>query len=374
MLNMYRVRNVITIIAVMMLSYTNESIAKSYIYFTDGNNYSRIDAITNTVEQITMPVPDNTSNAGFLATDVVNKYLYIRHCQVAASCNIGVYDLITLAFIKEIYIGAQDYNMKMLLYPDATKFLIQYSLPSDELDPESDPGGYVTDLYDAKTQEEIKNIEEYISLEKSMFTKDGKKILSIIEGSEAKLLTYDILTFKNTEISDLTMLWRKKPVVFSSGIEGVDTGMLILFENIKSSKLLQDNLDIFVYDIELGTKSARISTGLQGNVRLYSYGNKLVLDENETLRYSGAVMGFISSGRLNFYDVIDGKKIGTFQLPVKGEGEILAIDQANNLLYYKSEGITKNSSVITIVDVKNFKTVTTLNIPFVVNNAIFYDR
>ena len=347
--------------------------AKTSAYFVGPQGrIAKLDTDTNALIQLSLKTPANTTLDKILGADTINNYLYVTHCPRLGPCKVGVYGLKTLNFIKELPLVAQAPDVQMLIYPDGTKFLIQYVTQGGA----GEETGYTTDLYDAKTLTKIKNLQTIFGMEKVMFPSDSKKIYSVIGGDDAHVDIIDSSSYQKMESRDLTLLWRKEPEVFSSGIESYGSGGILVFENVKVGPDLPDKLDLYVYDIEIKTTSTRISTGLQGDAIIAINGTKIIFDETvDVIRKFGGkdrVMGSRSLGRVHIYDVATGKELGLISFQAQGKGRIRGIRPAGDRLYYQSEGDTKETSKITVIDINNYATVTTVPLPFRVLFTTFF--
>jgi len=365
----------LAVISLFLLVTQQKAFATTFAYFTGlEGKITKLDTDTNAVTQLTLKIPDNTTLDSILGSDTVNNYIYISHCSRLGPCKVGIYGLKTLDFIKELPLTSLSPNIQMLIYPDGSKNLINYLLPGSG----GKRGGYTTDLYDGKTLNEIKNLSITFGLYKIMFSKDGKKIYSIIGGDDAKVDTVDSATYEILVSKDLTQIWRKKPEVFSSGIESFGSGKVLIFENVKTEKGLPDKLDLFVYDIENGAVSPKIPTGLQGDAVLMSNGAKIIFDENQDIRKVIAgkdrLLGFKSLGRLHIYDVATGNQLGLITFQAQVDGEVIGIRPAGDRLYYQSKGETEGTSIITVMDIKDYSVVTTISLPFDVLSVVFFDE
>lgn len=359
----------------LMLVAPQQSFAKTYAYFIGSQGkIAKLDTDTNSFTQLTLKIPAGVTTDKILGANLVTNHIYLTHCVRLGSCKVGVYGLKTLNFVKELPLESLDPDIQMVIYPDGSKFLIQYFAPG-EGEVES---GYTTDLYDAKTLSKTKNLETIFAMEEVMFSPDGKKIYSIIGGDNAKVDIIDSSSFQRLESHDLTKIWRNEPAVFSSGIESFGYGKILFYENVKDSEDLPNKLDLSVYNITTKAVSPRISTKLQGNAILSTDGTKIVFDENEYIREmiegKNRIMGFKSVGRLHIYEVSTGNKLGTIPFTVKGSGKVLGIRPAGDRLYYESEGDTAETSKITVINIKTYSVVTSFPLPFKVLSTVFVEE
>jgi len=365
----------LAVISLFLLVTQQKAFATTFAYFTGvEGKITKLDTDTNAVTQLTLKMPDNTTLDSILGSDTVNNYIYISHCSRLGPCKVGIYGLKTLDFIKELPLTSLSPNIQMLIYPDGSKFLINYLLPGSG----GEKGGYTTDLYDGKTLNEIRNLSISFGLYKVMFSKDGKKIYSIIGGDYAKVDTIDSTTYEILVSKDLTQIWRKKPEVFSSGIESFGSGKILIFENVKTARDLPTKLDLYTYDIGSKTISPKVSTGLKGDSVLIQDGTKIIFDENQVIRKTiegeSEVTGFKSLGSLHIYDVATGNQLGLITFQVQGHGEIIGIRPAGDRLYYQSKGETEGTSIITVMDIKDYSVVTTISLSFDVLSVVFFDE
>lgn len=345
--------------------------AKTYAYLVGDGSMASLDTDTNIITPLEFKISSYATFGGVLAADKINNYMYIRHCVRLGTCKVGVYGLKDLKFIKELPLEAQDHNIDQLIYPDGSKFLIQYLSKEDE----NDEGGYTTDIYDAKTLTEIGNLSTYVSLETAKITPDSKNIYSIAGGDEAKLYIIDSKTFETKSTTELSQYWRKKPAVFASGVTyWSETNKLLIGENLQSKKRDVGKLDLFVYDIETQQLSKRISTGLQGYSMITPDGNKIILDENQDVRDRGALVGSTSLGKLHIYNIASGTETGLISFPVKGEGNVLKMKSTSDVVYYVSEGDTPDSSLITVINIVSNKVLKSTQMPFKVIDMVFYEK
>ncbi len=372
---MQSIRFTVVAICSVLCMWPQYGFAKTYAYFIgQAGKIARLDTDTNAVTQLTLKTPSNVDLDKVLGADTVNKLFYITHCVRLGPCRIGVYGLNTLNFIKELPIIADEPDVQMVIYPDGSKFLVQYLFA----DGASGGKGYTTDLYDAKTLSMIKNLQTFFAMEDVMFSSDKKKIYSVVGGDDAKVNVIDSSTFQVLASRDLTQIWRQD--VFAADVESFDNGKILISEDLKKEKNLPDKLDFYIYDIESGGLSPKISTGLQGNLTLTSGGTKIILDENQDIREvlprgsKAHLMGFKSLGRIHIYDVATGKELRMIFFKVQGEGKIRGIRPAGDRLYYESEGSTKDSSNITIIDIKNYQVLTTISLPFKPLTTIFFEQ
>ena len=365
------IRFIIAVTCSILCIWAQYSFAKTYAYFMGPEGkIAKIDADTNAFIHAALKIPDNVADLdAILRFDTINKNLFIAHCVRLGSCKVGVYDLRTLSFIKELPIESLKSDMQMVFYPDGSKFLINYLLPGSG----GKEGGYTIDLYDAKTLSEMKNVQTFFGMNKVAFSKDAKKIYSV--DRENNLITIDSSTFNELTRIDLNQIWRKKPEVFSSGIEYFDSGKILIFENLQAAKKLPRKLELYVYDMEGQIVSPKISTGLQGDAVLTPDGVKVIFDENQDVRNKdGWLMGSKSLGRMHIYAVATGKELKIISFKVQGEGKIRGIRPAGDRLYYESEGSTKDSANITVIDIKNYQVLTTISLPFKPLTMIFFEQ
>ncbi len=357
----------------IILPSKSTAVTSAYLIGAEGK-VVKLDTDTNAVTNLKLKIPDYAEFNAVLGVDTVNNNLYVAHCARLAPCKVGIYGLKTLEFIKELPLISTKSDIQMLIYPDGSKFLINYLLPGSD----GKEGGYTIDLYDAKTLAEIKNLNTFFGMYRVMLSKDGKKIYSIIGGAEAKVETIDSTTYKVLASKDLTQVWRKKPDVFGSRVESYSSGKILISENLKTEIILPDKLDFYLYDIESGATSTRISTGLQGDAVLVSDGTKIIFDENQTMKdpVRGWISGFQSAGRLHIYDVSTAGEIGLVSFQAKGKSKIKirGIRPSGDRLYYQSEGDTEDTTKIIIMDIKNFTVITTINVPFRVLSMIFFEE
>ncbi len=363
------------VLSLFLLLMPQQGFAKTYAYFIgfieQEDKIVKLDTDTNSVTQLTLQKPVGATIDKILGTNLVTNHIYLTHCIRLGPCKVGIYGLKTLNFIKELPLTSLDPDIQMIIYPDGSQFLLQYFMAGEG----DTQGGYTTDLYDAKTLSEIRNLQTIFAMKKIMFSQDGQKIYSIIGGDNARVDIIDSSSFEVLSSHDLTQIWRKKPEVFSSGIESFRYGKIVIFENMKSGIGLPDKLDLCVYDITSHSVSPRISTGLQGNAVLSTDGTKIIFDENEDIRKmiegKNRLMGFRSLGRLHIYDVNAGNKLGSISFQVKGEGKVRGIRPAGDRLYYESEGDTPETSKITVLDINNYSVVTSFTLPFEVLDIVF---
>lgn len=347
------------------------SFAKTYAYFVGSKGkIAKIDTETNAITQINLKIPTDTSLNSILHADTINNYLYVTHCIRLGNCKVGIYGLKTLDFIKELPLeSSAGEAIEMLIYPDGSKFLVQYFDPGDE----EEEGGYATDLYDAKTLTRINNLETIFAMKRVMFSSDSKKIYSIIGGDEPKVDIIDSTTFQVLESRDLIQI--KKPNIFSTGIKNFGSGKILIFENLQAAKGLSRKLDLYVYDIETQAVSPKIATGLQGDATLTAGGTRIIFDENQDIRgKENTLRGFKSLGRIHIYDVATGNKIAFISFQPKGKGKIRGIRPDGSKLYYQSEGDTKDTSLITIIDINNRSVITSFTLPFKVLFMTFFEE
>ncbi len=361
--------------ALSLLIAPSHGFTKTYAYFIGPKaNVTKLDTDTNAVTQLILKNPENVDIDKVLGADTVNKRLYLTHCVRLGPCKVGAYNLNTLSFIKELSLIADEPDVQMIIFTDGSNLVLQYHLAGDE----SGEGGYTTDLYDAKTLTEIKNLSTIFNMESVMFSADSKKIYSVVEGAEAKVDIIDSSTFQSLVSRDLTQFWRKKPEVFSSGVKSFGNGKILIFENLQAAKGLPRKLDLYSYDIETQKLSPRISTGLQGDAAFTPDGSKIILDENQDVREKiggeSYLMGFKSLGRMHIYDVATGKELKMISFKPQGSGKIRGIRPAGDRVYYESEGSTKNSSNITVIDIKNYQVLTTISLPFKPLSVIFFEQ
>jgi len=360
---------------VMVVVAPQQSFAKTYAYFIGPQGkIAKLDTDTNSLAQLTLKIPAGVTTDKILGANPITNHIYLAHCVRLGSCRVGVYGLKSLNLIKELPLESIDPDIQMVLYPDGSKFLIQYFAPGEG----DEEGGYTTDLYDAKTLSQIKNLETIFAMEEVMFSSDGKKIYSVVGGDDAKVDIFDSSSFERLESRDLTQIWRPEPEVFSSGIESFGNGRILFYENVKVSKDLPDKLDLGVYNITNKAISPRISTGLQGDAILSTTGTKIVFDENEDIiKMFGnerQIMGFKSLGRLHIYEVSTGNQLGSISFSVKGSGKIRGIRPDGDKLYYESEGEAAETSKITVINIKTYSVVTSFPLPFKVLSTFFFEE
>ena len=361
------------LISLCLLVTPEHSFANTYAYFIGPEGkIAKLNTDTNAVTQLNLKTSAGVALDKILDADTANFNLYINHCVRLSSCKLGVYGLKTLSFIKELPLESLDPNVQMIIYPDGSKFLIQYFIPGEE----GEEGGYTTDLYNGKTLTKIQNLRTIFGMEEVMFSLNGKKIYSVIGGDEARIDTIDSTTFKVLASKDLTQLWRKD--VFRARVENFEKGKLLISENLKTEINLPDKLDFYVYDIETGGTSPKISTGLQGNLVLTPDGTKIIFDENQDIRETIAgesrFIGFKSLGRLHIYDVATGNKIKTISFNAKETGKVIGIRPAGDRLYYQSKGLTEDTYNITVINIKNYYVMTTSSLPFKVLFVVFFEE
>lgn len=276
--------------------------------------------------------------------------------------------------MKELPLIADEPDVQMVIYPDGSRFIVQYLAAGGE----GGVTGYTTDLYNAKTVSMIENLKTFFAMEEVMFSSDRKKLYSVVGGDDAKVDIIDSSTFQTLASRDLAQIWRQD--VFAADVESFDSGKILISEDLKAEKNLPDKLDFYVYDIESGGLSPKISTGLQGNLTLISGGTKIIFDENQDVREvlskggKAHIMGFKSSGRIHIYDVATGKELRMIPFKVQGQGKIAGIRPAGDRLYYESEGLTKDSANITVIDIKNYQVLTTISLPFKPLSVIFFEQ
>lgn len=361
----------LSIIGIFVFTSATKSNAKTFAYLVGDGKMVSLDTDTNIITPLEFKISSNTSFGGVLAADKINNYMYIRHCVRLGTCKVGVYDLRDLKFIKELPLEAQDHSIDQLIYPDGSKFLIQYLSKEDE----NEEGGYTTDIYDAKTLTEIGNLSTYISLDNATITSDSKNIYSIAGGDEAKLYVIDSKTFETKSTTELSQYWRKKPAVFASGVTyWGEVNKILIGENLQSKKRDVGKLDLFAYDIETQQLSKRISTGLQGYSMITPDGNKIILDENQDVRDRGALVGSTSLGKLHVYSIANGAETGLISFSVKGEGNVLKMKHTSDVVYYVSEGDVPDSSLITVIDIIKNKVLESIQMPFKVIDMVFYEK
>ena len=357
----------------LFLAAPQHTIAKTYAYFIGSEGgVAKLDTDTNTIASLKLKIPTNVSMDAVLAADTVNNHLFIAHCVRLGPCKVGVYSLKTLDFIKELSLVSSRADIQMLIYPDGSGFLINYLLAGSG----DKEGGYTIDLYDAKTLVEKRNLQTFFGMKEVMFSADGKKIYSVIGGDDARADIIDSTTFQVLTSRDLTQIWRKD--VFVSDIEDFVNGKIVISEDLKTERSLPDKLDFYVYDIVTGATSPKISTGLQGNLMLHVDGARIILDETQDIRQAlggkSRYIGYRSLGRMHIYDVATGKELRTISFKAQGRGNIRGIRPAGDRLYYESEGLTKDTTNITVIDIKNYQVLTTISLPFKPLTMIFFEQ
>lgn len=356
-------------ISLGLLGFPSYSFAKTYAYFIGmEGKVAKLDTDTNTVTA-NLKIEGGT----VLGADRINNYLYISHCIRLGPCKIGVYGLQTLAFIKYLPLESLKEDIQMIIYPDGSKFLINYLLSGGE-DKEIEEAGYTIDLYDARKLTEIENVQNFFGMSEVMFSADGKKIYSV--DSEDVLYTIDSITFQVLASRDLAQVWRKD--IFGARVKHFINGKLLISENLKTEISLPNKLDLYVYDIETQAVSPKISTGLQGDAMFTAGGAKIIFDENEDIRKikgsKSYLMGFRSLGRLHIYDVATGKELRTISFKAQGKGKVIGIRPAGDRLYYQSEGLTKDTYNVTVINIKDYYVMTTISLPFKAFFVTFFEE
>jgi DNA-binding beta-propeller fold protein YncE len=359
-------------VSIFLLVTPSHSIGKTYAYFIGPQGkIAKLDTDTNSFAQMSLKTPPNATLDKILGADTVNNHIFVTHCVRLGSCKIGVYGLKTLDFIKELPLEADEPDVQVLIYPDGTKLVIQFL----SLNGAGGGGGYTTDVFDAKTLNFVKNLQTIFGMEEVMFSADSKKIYSVIDGADAHVDTIDSSTFQVLTSKDLIQIWRKEPEVFSSGVESFGAGKILIFENLQAAKRMASKLDLYSYQIDNMTISPRISTGLQGDAVFNLGGSKIIFDETQDVRdKDGDLRGYKSLGRMHIYDVATGKELKMISFKAQGQGKIRGIRPAGDRLYYQSDGLTKNTSNITVIDIKNYQVVTTISLPFKPLSLIFFEQ
>lgn len=369
-------KNIICLLGVLsLLVAPSVGFGKTLAYFFGSKSkVVKLDTVTNAITQLTLKTPNKVDLDKFLGADTVNRNLFVTHCVRLGPCKIGVYNLNTLNFVKELPLVADEPDVKMVIYPDGSKFIVQYLSAGGE----SGAKGYTTDLYNAKTLSIIKNLRVFFAIEEVMFTPDNKKIYSVIGGDDAKVDIIDSSTFQTLESKDLTQFWRKEPEVFSSGVKNFGSGKILIFENLQEKKGMPRKHDLYTFDIAAQKISPRISTGLQGSAIFTPDGTKIIFDENKDVREiingNSRYRGTKSLGRMHIYDVATGKELKMISFKVQGRGIVKGITPAGDRLYYESEGLTTDSANITVIDIKNYQVLTTISLPFKPLSVIFLQQ
>jgi hypothetical protein len=361
------------IVALSLFIMPQESFGKTYVYFVGPKGkIAKLDTVTNAVSQLSLKMPSGETLDKVLGADRTNNRLYVTHYSPGEICKVGVYDLKTLAFVKKLPLESLDPSVEMVIYPDGSKFLIQYFTPGDG----AGEGGYTTDLYDGKELVLIKNLSTIFGMDKVMFSIDGKKIYSITGGViNAKVTTIDSTTFEELASKDLTQIWRKQPEVFSAGVENYGSGKVLIHENLQFVADQPAKDDLYTYDVVTANISPRISTGLQGHAMLSNDGQCIIYDEYKNHFYSSGMYDRSKSlGRLHIYDVATAKELGSISFEPKGQGKVRGISPAGDTLYYQSEGDTPDTSKIVVIDIKNYSVTTTINLPFKALSMVFFEE
>ncbi len=359
-------------LSLFFLSTPSHSTGKTVAYFIGPQGkIAKLNTDINSFAQMSLKTPSNATLDKILGADTVNNHLFVSHCVRLGSCKIGVYALKTLDFIKELPLEADEPDIQMLIYPDGTKLVIQYL----SLNGAGGGGGYTTDVLDGKTLNFVKNLQTIFGMEDVMFSADSKKIYSVIDGADAHVDTIDSSTFQVLASKDLTQIWRKEPEVFSSGVESFRAGKILIFENLQAAKGLASKLDFYSYQIDSMTISPRISTGLQGDAVFNLDGSKIIFDETQDVRdKNGDLRGYKSLGRMHIYDVVTGKELKMILLKIQGRGKIRGIHSAGDRLYYQSDGLTKDTTNITVIDINNYQVLTTISLPFKPLSVVFFEE
>lgn len=351
----------IFMVLVAILVCVGTGIAKEYVVVFDLNgNMARIDVSSRSVLVNAVNVK-MTGESKLLGIDTNNKNIFMVGCENSL-CSVSVYNLTDFKLKRKLPIELINNDVKVLIYPDGSRFLIQYltAAEGDEV-----PEGYVTDIYNAITLSEIGTVVDYFNFDRVMFSRDNAKMYSIVDGDEAHV---NVINPNNgTIVSSINLLPIKRQGVYYSGVKDAKNSILLFGENIKQKQDDSNNLDFMVYDIDLGKPLSRAHTDLQGDLKLTPNGTSVVLDENITLRkvkgVSSYVRSYQSTGKMTIYDANTGLKKSAINFEVKGRGEILGFDSSSKIIFYTYKNGDGTSKIL-MLDTEVVSNKTMLTVPF----------
>ncbi len=315
-----KTRIIFVLITCLILIFSlKESDAKTFAYLlgTDGTvgkidtdadllvSTSKLEKSSYVQSGETSVVADKVSNHLFVVTGRLTPHIY-------------VYDLKVLKFIKDLGIMSGNPDVNILVSPNGKQLYINWFV--------KEKGGWVYDLYDAKSLSNIKRftVGEFVWGPITTFSPDGSKIY-VYDGETDKVLIYETINFSLLDTIVLTTIWRTD--VFAQGIEDYKGEKILISETEKNNPADPSKDTLFVYDLKTKTLSLRINTGLSGDEKLSPDGTKFFLNEEQViLSEDGSFIKYRKSlGRLHVYDVATGKRGGLVQFSVDRDAEILGI-------------------------------------------------
>lgn len=339
------------------------------VLFDRSGNAGRINLTDATVKLATVKTDnepfqiydERDSSVKLLAVDGINRNLFLLDCD--NGCRVHVISLLDFEQKATLAVEPETDEVKISVLPDGSKLLVQYVLPDDG----DDPGGFTTDIYDAKTLIEIGNCEDFFNLDKIIYSKDRSKIYSVVRGTEAHASVITTGNCSITNVIDLRAIERKD--IKFVDLDDAKSGLVLFVESVKQNREDPDNLDFSVFDLDTLSYVKRVQTGLQGNLILSPDGKTVLLDEYNVIRKklgSGSetyVFGFQSLGKMTGYDSNTGAKKGTVTFSVVGEGKILGFDPSGKKAIY-GYNVGDGTSTVLVIDTATMSIAKTYSLPF----------
>ena len=352
-----RIVNIVILCFVFFLSFVvlpSIGNAATYIYVigNDGKVHKISTESDNIVKQINLEKINNLQNA---TLDNSKGLLYLVHGKLTPG--ISVFELPSLSPLNDFDIVSGS--------PDARVFapLNNNNVYVDWFDDEKGSRVFTKFLNSDFTKE--KDIIPYpIITNRSMYSKDNKKVYSIKMGREVGVYVYSLPDFQFAESIPLKNIFTNG--IFGRTVDDYQNEILLIDENWKKSRAEPDTSTLYTYNISTGISSKKIILSKDGYGKLTSDGTNIIFDEQKDVMVYGDYE-LQSVGTIYVYDVANGSLLGSVKYSDKS-GDYFMLVHPNGKKVYMSDG-DLNSEKLIVVDIENFKVTKTINVP---SGAMFF--
>jgi len=281
--------------------------------------------------------------------------IYVKESPPFQNSNIYVFSLKDLNIIKKLPIEAISVSIRFILFPDSSKFIIQYLEPNA---PAS-----IVDVYDANTLEKVSSISGMPEFNKIMFSYDGSKLYSIVGNKDMSVDVFDVNSLEKIETIDISKFYKKKPDVTDSGLENYKCGKVLFWESYKTEQVTQ----YFVYNLNDGKLSSKISAPLRTKALFDRNSNRIIVEGFE--RVEGE--GFKNNGEIYVFNLYDGSEVSRFNINNVVWGDPLGFSKSGDYFYYQLDSKNRNSSSVVEIDLSRGEVVNRIELPIALYSKIF---
>ena len=302
----------------------------------------------NVITTTTLASANHIIASGEMAIDVPNSLLAVSSGRF--SQDVYVYNLSTLAFIKNLNIFSNDYDriLPQVVFLPSSIFYVLWKDPVT--------GDEKVSSYNKSSFTKNVDISVTPSLNgKVILSSDGTKLYSLLDEGGSSNGTPIVNQYNSNTFSFITStIMTFSTNVFSKTIDDVESNKVLLVENIKSSDSAPDNLVIFTQDLMTGALSPQIITNDSGNDYITPDATQLIFIPTRDITDSlGLVVDVQTKGLIKFYNVNIGSYITTLTLSNENNLAVIGISPDSRFLYIETSDAITDQSMLFVIDLNS---------------------